>query len=55
MTFHGLRHTYAHEKYDEYIRQGYSEYQSRKKVSELLGHHRDEVTKIYLAEGDDYA
>lgn len=55
ITFHGLRHTYAHEKYDEYIGQGYSEYQSRKKVSELLGHHRDEVTKIYLAESDDYA
>jgi site-specific recombinase XerD len=55
ITFHGLRHTYAHEKYDEYINRGYSEYQARKKVSKLLGHHRDEVTRIYLAEGDDYA
>ena len=55
ITFHGLRHTYAHEKYDEYINKGYFEYQSRKKVSELLGHHRDEVTNIYLSGGDDYA
>ncbi len=55
ITFHRLRHTYAHEKYDEYINKGYSEYQARKKVSKLLGHHRDEVTRIYLAEGDDYA
>ena len=55
ITFHGLRHTYAHEKYDEYIAKGFSEYHARKKVSKLLGHHRDEVTKIYLAAGDDDA
>lgn len=53
ITFHGLRHTYAHEKYDEFIMGGCSEYEARKKVSELLGHHRDDVTRIYLAGGDE--
>ena len=52
ITFHGLRHTYAHEKYDEFIIGGCSEYEARKNVSELLGHHRDDVTRIYLAGGD---
>ena len=50
ITFHGLRHTYAHEQYEKFIKEGYSEYEARKKVSELLGHHRDDVTRIYLAE-----
>lgn len=53
ITFHGLRHTYAHEQYDKLIQQGYSDYKARKLVSELLGHHRDDVTRIYLASGDD--
>ena len=53
ITFHGLRHTYAHEQYDKFIQQGYSDYKARKKVSELLGHHRDDVTRIYLSSGDD--
>ncbi len=52
ITFHGLRHTYAHEKYEEFIREGKTEFQARKAVSELLGHHRDDVTRIYLADGD---
>ena len=53
ITFHGLRHTYAHEQYEKFIQQGYSDYKARKLVSELLGHHRDDVTRIYLASGDD--
>ncbi|MBS7298556.1 MAG: tyrosine-type recombinase/integrase [Eubacteriales bacterium] len=53
ITFHGLRHTYAHEQYDKFIQHGYSDYKARKLVSELLGHHRDDVTRIYLASGDD--
>ena len=53
ITFHGLRHTYAHEQYEKFIQQGYSDYKARKKVSELLGHHRDDVTRIYLSSGDD--
>lgn len=52
ITFHGLRHTYAHDKYEEFIRAGKTEFQARKAVSELLGHHRDDVTRIYLADGD---
>ncbi len=52
ITFHGLRHTYAHEKYEEFIRMGKTVFQARKAVSKLLGHHRDDVTRIYLADGD---
>ena len=55
ITFHGLRHTYAHEQYDKFKAQGYSDFKARKKVSELLGHHRDDVTRIYLSDGDDNA
>lgn len=36
ITFHGLRHTYAHEQYEKFIKEGCSEYEARKKVSELL-------------------
>lgn len=53
ITFHGLRHTYAHEQYEKFIKEGCSEFVARKKVSELLGHHRDDVTRIYLSGGDD--
>lgn len=49
ITFHGIRHKYARQKYEEFIKDGCSSYNARKKVSELLGHERDEVTHIYLA------
>jgi integrase len=49
MTFHGLRHTCAVEWYKGYIESGDSEYQARKKVAKLLGHGRDDVTRVYLA------
>lgn len=52
ITFHGLRHTYAHEQYERFISLGFSDYAARKKVSELLGHHRDDVTRIYLSYGE---
>lgn len=52
MTFHGLRHTRAAEWYVEFIKQGYAPYQARKSVSKLLGHGRDDVTRIYLASLD---
>lgn len=52
ITFHGLRHTFAHEKYDEFIQMGKTDFIARKVVSELLGHHRDDVTRIYLS-GDE--
>lgn len=59
MTYHGLRHTKAAEWYQEFIREGKSPYEARKTVSKLLGHGRDDVTRIYLAslksgkEGDE--
>lgn len=49
MTFHGLRHTQAAEWYVEFTKQGQTPYQARKAVSKLLGHGRDDVTRIYLA------
>jgi integrase len=52
MTFHGLRHTRAAEWYRQYIESGDNEYMARKKVAKLLGHGRDDVTKIYLASLD---
>lgn len=53
LTFHGLRHTYAHEQYEKFIMEGCTDFVARKKVSELLGHHRDDVTRIYLSDGDE--
>ncbi|MBM6851571.1 tyrosine-type recombinase/integrase [Oscillibacter valericigenes] len=49
MTFHGLRHTCAAEWYQERIAAGATPYEARKAVSQLLGHGRDDVTRIYLA------
>jgi len=49
MTIHGLRHSYAQEAYYNCIKQGLGDYDSRKYVSNLLGHERDDVTRIYLA------
>lgn len=49
ITFHGLRHSYAAEKYRDFIAAGKNAYEARKAVSRLLGHGRDDVTNIYLA------
>jgi site-specific recombinase XerD len=49
LTFHGLRHTFAQERYTEFITAGYIPLEARRKVSKLLGHVRDDVTNIYLA------
>ena len=49
LTFHGLRHTCAVEWYKKFIYQGYTETQAKLKVSKLLGHEREDVTRIYLA------
>lgn len=49
MTFHGLRHTYAAEKYQGFIDAGVTPFGARKAISRLLGHGRDDVTNIYLA------
>ncbi len=49
LTFHGLRHTCAAEWYKSFLEHGYTEYQARLRVSQWLGHERDDVTRIYLA------
>lgn len=49
MTFHGLRHTYAAEKYRELTAGGMTELDTHFTVSRLLGHERADVTSIYLA------
>jgi site-specific recombinase XerC len=49
LTFHGLRHLYAQENYMEFIATGYTPVEARRAVSKLLGHERDDVTRIYLA------
>ena len=49
MTFHGLRHTYAAEKYKELTSSGTGALDAHFAVSRLLGHERADVTNIYLA------
>lgn len=49
LTFHGLRHTYAAEKYTQLTENGMSELDAHFAVSRLLGHARPDVTNIYLA------
>ena len=49
MTFHGLRHSYAAEKYQELVDSGKSPLDAHFEVSHLLGHERPDVTNIYLA------
>ena len=49
MSFHGLRHTRAAEWYVDFIKQGQTPYEARKAVAKLLGHGRDDVTRVYLA------
>lgn len=49
LTFHGLRHTCAAEWYQKFISDGKTKNEAKKAVSRLLGHEREDVTKIYLA------
>lgn len=49
ITVHGLRHSFAREEYEARIEQGMNAEQARLEVAELLGHGRDDVTRIYLA------
>lgn len=48
LTFHGLRHAFAREQYDNIRIDGKDPKIARKQVSEMLGHGRDDVTRIYL-------
>lgn len=47
ITFHGLRHTYAQEQYQQALDRNLRDYDARLVVSKLLGHERDDVTRIY--------
>ena len=49
LTFHGLKHTYAAQKYRELTAGGMGELDAHFAVSRLLGHERPDVTNIYLA------
>lgn len=48
LTMHGLRHAFTREQYENTLKSGKSPKEARKHVSELLGHGRDDVTRIYL-------
>jgi integrase len=49
LSFHGLRHTFAAEKYETLLAAGASPLDAHLAVSHLLGHSRPDVTNIYLA------
>ena len=49
MTHHGLRHSYAARTYQELIDSGVSPFNASLRVSQLLGHERSDVTRIYLS------
>lgn len=49
LTFHGLRHTFAAEKYKELMDKGMGALDAHFAVSRLLGHERADVTNVYLA------
>src|SRR5699024_267453 len=48
LTFHGLRHAYARNQYEIVKKHISNKKEARKHVAKLLGHGRDDVTKIYL-------
>jgi hypothetical protein len=48
---HRLRANFAQEKYQAFINQGLDDHQARKRVSELLGHARVDVTYKYVPRG----
>ncbi len=49
LTFHGLRHTFAAEQYQQLVENGTDALEARYAVSRLLGHNRADVTNVYLA------
>lgn len=50
ITMHSFRHAYAMEQYEVFIEQGFESDFAKRKVSKLIGHHRADVTEIYLAD-----
>lgn len=51
VTMHSFRHAYAKQYYDTLITLDVSEIEARVIVSKLIGHNREDVTRIYLSEG----
>jgi len=49
LTFHGLRHAYARMQYEAALKQTSNARKARQQVATLLGHGRDDVTRIYLS------
>jgi len=49
VSIHGLRHGYAQSIYKELRASGVPVHEAKLRVSELLGHSREEVTDIYLS------
>lgn len=52
ISIHGLRHKYAREQYETFKEKGYTDKQARLKTAQLLGHERDDVTRIYISESE---
>lgn len=50
ITMHGFRHAYAKEEYERFLNSGLSENDARYQTSLLIGHSREDVTRIYLGE-----
>lgn len=50
VTMHSFRHAYAKEQYDRFIAEGMNEKDARLATSKLIGHSREDVTRIYLGE-----
>lgn len=48
LTFHGLRHAFAQERYQLHLERLHDPQQARLAVARELGHGRDDVTRIYL-------
>ena len=48
LTFHGLRHTCAAEQYDKLLAEGKTDKAARQQVTKLLGHEREDVTRVYI-------
>jgi integrase len=48
LTVHGLRYSFAREQYFELKDAGFSSDLAKEQVSEMLGHHRKEITEVYL-------
>lgn len=50
LTAHGLRYYFAQKRFQQLVESGYSVNYAQVAVSESLGHHRKEVTMLYLSQ-----